>query len=102
MFCYMGLCPKTKTSWAPMSLSEKCVPEAPGRVAIYVVYSAPIQFIRTRCTEFLRSHFMPLEYGRVVLANNVGTCVGPAARLTEIDSHLTWTPRAQGDANPAR
>ena len=45
---------------------------------------------------------MPLEYGRVVLANTVGTRVGPAARLTEIDYHPTWTPRAQGEADPAR
>ena len=45
---------------------------------------------------------MPLEYGRVVFANTVGTRVGPAARLTEIDYHPTWTPRAQGEADPAR
>ena len=45
---------------------------------------------------------MPLEYGRVVFANTVGTRVGPAARLTEIDYHPTWTPRAQGEAEPAR
>ena len=41
----MGLCSKTKTSRAPMSLSEKCIPEARGRVTIYVVYSAPIQLV---------------------------------------------------------